>query len=231
MTRSGVSTKAWGPATWKVLEGLAACCDTKAAVALGDVDEAMAALLELLPSVLPCSYCRASVDEFLKDLTKGDVLAKIRDWGAVRLVYELHERVSKKLFYQKQPNADYDSLSNAPSLKQVHTECYMNRGIICSEAVRRSILCMALGSDEDAVPALLDFCRAATFVGKYSQDQSVETFFSRITEIASFNPKTTQKEIFTAFALSFTAPEEINFVYAAFKLAESSCAVSVNEGV
>lgn len=91
-----MDTKAWGPPLW----------DSLFFVAYGyqlnphpERAEQYNAFFQSLAAVLPCKYCRESLNGFLKEL---DFKQYIKDGrGAMRFVYDLKNKVNQKLVTQE----------------------------------------------------------------------------------------------------------------------------------
>lgn len=82
----------WGPHAWVVLETLATRYDHNT-----DTDDptSFPTLLKLLVVLLPCSFCRKSLAVYLtSDPTD---LTQLRPGHARKFVYDLHDRVNRKL--------------------------------------------------------------------------------------------------------------------------------------
>ena len=86
-----MDTRFWGPSGWKLLHLIA----QEPMRALGH-RKAVAAWLALLPYVLPCKYCRASLSAYYEaqPLTLRD-LAAPATFG--KWMYKIHNRVNEKL--------------------------------------------------------------------------------------------------------------------------------------
>jgi len=106
----GVRTKVFGSKAWTVLEGLARLYDheyreSKDAGRKQVLEANMAALLHFLTAALPCTHCRRSLSKFIHP-TQGPGDVKVEHYlrlsnGAKRLVYNLHNQVSRKLMTQE----------------------------------------------------------------------------------------------------------------------------------
>jgi hypothetical protein len=85
-----MDTRFWGPSGWALLHLIAA--DPTVATR----KRAVARWFELLPFVLPCKYCRASLSDYyqLQPLTE-EALATPETFS--RWLYEIHNRVNNKL--------------------------------------------------------------------------------------------------------------------------------------
>jgi len=96
----GVRTKSWGPCAWRTLEVLARAYD-RLPPAQQPFD-ALHSFLQLLGLVLPCSYCRNSYIGFIYDprCRCTNIETVVQTQGALRLVFNLHNRVSRKLHRQ-----------------------------------------------------------------------------------------------------------------------------------
>lgn len=102
----GVRTKKWGPPSWLVFEGLARFYDDymireKDHLLRCEMTTMVRELFFLVGFVVPCVYCRISYQGFT-DPEHPEPTTDIHKFlalknGAKRLVYNLHNRVSKKL--------------------------------------------------------------------------------------------------------------------------------------
>ena len=97
-----MNTWIWGPPTWKLLHTLAFRAPSSTATRTTGAECAsdIAAFILTLQDVLPCVYCRVSLEHFLRLLhmrfgrTLRDVVA---DGDFARWMYDLHELVNDKL--------------------------------------------------------------------------------------------------------------------------------------
>lgn len=89
-----MDTRFWGPSGWRLLHLIAA--DT-----LDDARrEHTFQWFQLLPFVLPCKYCRASLQEYYDEQPLTiDMLKSPETFG--RWLYDIHNRVNEKLRKQK----------------------------------------------------------------------------------------------------------------------------------
>lgn len=90
----------WGPTMWDILHTVAYISDSKHVF----TGEQMTDFYRLIQPLLPCKWCRDSYGGFLEDALKakncqlGDACEKMQ---LGLLVYDVHERVNKKLLKQK----------------------------------------------------------------------------------------------------------------------------------
>ena len=80
-----MDTRFWGPSGWKLLHLIAASPGT----------EATYKWFSLLPYVLPCKYCRASLQEYYEQKPLTLELVKSSEFG--HWLYEIHNLVNEKL--------------------------------------------------------------------------------------------------------------------------------------
>jgi len=97
-----MDTKFWGPSGWKLLHTIAFTYDGNK-----EVKE----FFELLPFVLPCKFCRASLTEYMDedpvDVSSREALSK---W-----LWRIHNKVNDKLRSQgllKTKNPSFDTVAN-----------------------------------------------------------------------------------------------------------------------
>jgi hypothetical protein len=115
----GVRTKVWGKMAWIVFEGMGRFYDeyieeeddeTKR----GEMREMMIEFMFLIGFVLPCVYCRISYQEFTdpsKPESSGTDIHRMLSLknGGKQLIYNLHNRVNKKLRDQEREKASSPS--------------------------------------------------------------------------------------------------------------------------
>jgi hypothetical protein len=90
----------WGPSGWQLLHLIAAKGGTEAKELLG-----------IMPFILPCKYCRASAQEFLKEeKPHGDLQ---------RWLYTFHNKVNHKLEKQHQEDPKCNLPVPAPPFEEV----------------------------------------------------------------------------------------------------------------
>lgn len=91
-----MDTRFWGPPAWKLLHTVAAAYKPTP-----QSRKRMCAFLEVLPYVLPCKYCRASLTEHYKTLPYDgqalDSREQLEEW-----MYMLHNVVNEALRHQGQ---------------------------------------------------------------------------------------------------------------------------------
>lgn len=90
-----MDTRFWGPPAWKLLHSIAAGYDASPVMRRN-----MELFLEVLPYVLPCKFCRASLTEHYARLPFRDALGSRTDLE--RWVYKIHNLVNAKLESQGQ---------------------------------------------------------------------------------------------------------------------------------
>lgn len=101
-----MDTRFWGPSGWKLLHLIAA----------SPVEDptALTAWFDLLPYVLPCKYCRASLQEYFEEYPlRSDTMADPTKFS--RWMYDLHNLVNEKLRGQgllKTTNPTWNSVHN-----------------------------------------------------------------------------------------------------------------------
>lgn len=97
-----MDTKFWGPSGWKLLHTIAFTYDKK--------DTSIKEFFELLPFVLPCKFCRASLTEYMDE---DPVDVSSRD-GLSRWLWRIHNKVNDKLRGQgllKTKNPSFDTVA------------------------------------------------------------------------------------------------------------------------
>jgi hypothetical protein len=106
-----MDTKFWGPSGWKLLHTIAFTYDTKDKAAIKE-------FFELIPFVLPCKFCRASLTEYMDedplDVSSRDALA--------RWLWRIHNKVNDKLRGQgllKIKNPSFDTVAKMYSEHEV----------------------------------------------------------------------------------------------------------------
>lgn len=99
-----MDTKFWGPPGWKLLHSITfAYTPTQ--------KECVRRLFESLPYVLPCKYCRASLQEYMEEDPVDDALTSkvtLSKW-----LWRIHNKVNDKLRGQgllNTPNPTYESI-------------------------------------------------------------------------------------------------------------------------
>ena len=92
----------WGPALWRVLASFAA--GLKDDMASKQLPEEAVTLFSVLGGVLPCTYCRASYQEFTRQLLHSPhsssnkaMFSKLLCADLPKFVYDLHNKVNDKL--------------------------------------------------------------------------------------------------------------------------------------
>ncbi len=90
-----MDTRFWGPPAWKLLHSIAASYDATQVMRRN-----MELFLEVLPYVLPCKFCRASLTEHYARLPFKDALSSRQ--SLERWMYKIHNLVNKKLIAQGQ---------------------------------------------------------------------------------------------------------------------------------
>jgi hypothetical protein len=90
-----MDTRFWGPPAWKLLHSIAAGYDASQVMRRN-----MELFLEVLPYVLPCKFCRASLTEHYARLPFKDALGSRTDLE--QWMYKIHNLVNKKLEEQGQ---------------------------------------------------------------------------------------------------------------------------------
>ena len=111
-----MDTRFWGPSGWRLLHLIAVAPPTRFTHAF----------FELLPYVLPCKYCRASLTDYYAVDPVPSVATGSKDFA--HWLYRIHNRVNGKLRDQrllKTPNppwpavkAEYEALYKAPCTQQ-----------------------------------------------------------------------------------------------------------------
>jgi len=98
-----MDTKFWGPSGWKLLHTIA-FSELKDKATIKE-------FFELIPFVLPCKFCRASLTEYMEkdpvDVSSGNALA--------RWLWRIHNNVNDKLRGQgllKTKNPSFDTVAN-----------------------------------------------------------------------------------------------------------------------
>jgi len=94
----------WGPSGWQLLHLIAE---------EGGSDAKQ--LLSLIPSILPCKFCRASSEEFME---KNKPHGNLQKW-----LYEFHNKDNQKLIKQHEEDPNCNLPAPAPSFNEV-TEHY-----------------------------------------------------------------------------------------------------------
>jgi hypothetical protein len=105
-----MDTKFWGSDGWKLLHTIAYIYPEKPLI---HIQKAYYNFYTLLKDILPCKYCRASFDIFLKELSIKPYLTSPRN---LRLwLYRIHNKVNNKLRKQgllKKPNPTLQYVDN-----------------------------------------------------------------------------------------------------------------------
>jgi hypothetical protein len=104
----GVKTKVFGPPAWRFFEFIASVTDRIMDEArqaqdiprLTEAQRLFRVFLHLTVHVIPCIYCRLSYTEFINDRIQQDRYMSL-EHGAKRAIYDLHNMVNEKLFWQK----------------------------------------------------------------------------------------------------------------------------------
>lgn len=96
-----MDTKFWGPSGWKLLH----------TIAFNEISPNTKEFFELIPFILPCKFCRASLTEYMEedpvDVSSRDALA--------RWLWRIHNKVNDKLRGQgllKTKNPPFDTVAN-----------------------------------------------------------------------------------------------------------------------
>jgi len=137
----GVITRVFGPRAWLVLEGVARFFDDYMAhesdeLLRAEMTSFMKEFFFLTGFVLPCIYCRISYQEFTDpsdpDNHNTDLyhMLMLKD-GAKKLVYNLHNRVSRKLRDQEREKFQDDF----KKLEEVNAE-WKQKHISFDEAIK-----------------------------------------------------------------------------------------------
>jgi hypothetical protein len=85
----------WGPALWRVLASFAA--GLKDTLGEKQLPEEAVKLFSVLGGVLPCTYCRASYQEFTRQLLKSLDFSTLTCSDLPKFVFDLHNKVNDKL--------------------------------------------------------------------------------------------------------------------------------------
>lgn len=83
-----MDTRFWGPSGWRLLHTAAFAYDPENKSNVGE-------LFEMLPFVLPCKYCRASLTEYMEADPLKDALES--KTTLTRWLWRIHNQVNKKL--------------------------------------------------------------------------------------------------------------------------------------
>ena len=110
-----MDTRFWGPSGWIFLHQISFSYNPE------EQYESVRQLFEMLPFVLPCKFCRASLTEYMEELPLEPAL-KSRDALSVWL-YEIHNKVNEKLRKQGQPISANPSFA---SVKKFYSESLEN---------------------------------------------------------------------------------------------------------
>jgi hypothetical protein len=94
-----MDTKFWGPSGWRLLH----------TIAFSEISPNTKKFFELIPFILPCKFCRASLTEYMEedpvDVSSQDALA--------RWLWRIHNKVNDKLRGQgllKTKNPSFDTV-------------------------------------------------------------------------------------------------------------------------
>ena len=87
-----MDTRFWGPSGWKLLHSITFAYNPKQITIVKE-------LFSMLPFVLPCKFCRASLSEYMEKHSLQDAL-KSRD-SLTRWLWRIHNEVNKKLRSQQ----------------------------------------------------------------------------------------------------------------------------------
>jgi hypothetical protein len=94
-SNNGLLTKIWGPSAWNMLQ----CCAFGYPINPTDEDKKnFRTFYDVIKYVLPCRFCRESYTQFIidDDTVLNDAALESRN-TLVRWVYNIHEKVNKKL--------------------------------------------------------------------------------------------------------------------------------------
>ena len=104
-----MDTRFWGPPAWKLLHTVAVAYDASPAS-----KRHMRSFLEVLPFILPCKFCRASLTEHYEKLPYGPALESRETFE--KWMYNLHNLVNDKLEKQGQ------QLGSRPAFRDVQAQ-------------------------------------------------------------------------------------------------------------
>lgn len=93
-----MDTRFWGPSGWRFLHQISFAYEP------GQQSEAVRQLLEMLPFVLPCKFCRASLTDYMEADPLEPALKSREDLA--RWMWRIHNQVNAKLRKQGQPIAE-----------------------------------------------------------------------------------------------------------------------------
>jgi hypothetical protein len=142
----GVDTRFWGPSGWQLFHLIAFRSDHPADV------------LELMPDVLPCKFCRESTAEYVKEHPlKGD---------PGKWLYEIHNKVNHKLRSQCKDNPDVIDPGPDPTFEEVK-ERYASLKMV--EVPGRDFL-FSVASNYPLTPSSEDTELQKTFIEKLSEE-------------------------------------------------------------
>lgn len=113
----GIDTRYWGPSGWQLFHYIAFHAKDPTP------------LLEIMPKVLPCKFCRASTTQFVKDHPlKGD---------PAKWLYEIHNMVNHKLRTQCKDDPSVIDPGPDPSFEEVKR---MYENMKCTNILGRDFL-------------------------------------------------------------------------------------------
>lgn len=166
-----MNTNLWGPPAWKLLHSLSFAVDPSNDTHV----RAASRLLQLMPYVLPCKYCRSSCHDFIEEQVRatGTSVADVTRNGKLpEWMYNLHCLVSGKLdkHHAKEHAATIrDALhkcdgdgaaasalealckSRAPTLECVRKRYRMRPVSFCADDVFTFLFCVAMNTPDDSV--------------------------------------------------------------------------------
>ena len=99
-----MDTRFWGPSGWRLLHLIAITYEPKNKRAAKE-------FFSLLPFILPCKFCRASLAEYMEQLPIDDALAS--QTSLSKWLYEIHNKVNEKLRGQgilKEANPSFEAV-------------------------------------------------------------------------------------------------------------------------
>lgn len=105
-----MDTRFWGPSGWIFLHQISFSYEPSRQ------KKAVQQLLETLPFVLPCKFCRASLTQYMEELPLENAL-KSRE-ALSHWMYEIHNKVNDKLRNQGQPISANPNFSSVQAFYQ-----------------------------------------------------------------------------------------------------------------
>jgi hypothetical protein len=115
-----MNTIFWGPSGWKFLHTLTFIYPELPSAAEKDK---MREFMHIMPDILPCKYCRASFGKYCKSLPIDKHLASRAE--LIEWLYQMHNKVNKKLRAQGFCNYNNPSIEHVYSLYKPHQEAIM----------------------------------------------------------------------------------------------------------